>query len=50
MSLEKLNIEKDGKITLLICFINCIIISYFIKHLIENPSSKIKNYILKIKS
>lgn len=50
MALEKLNIEKDGQITLLICFINCIIISHFIKHLIENPSSKIKNYILKIKS
>ncbi|MBJ2123584.1 acyltransferase [Flavobacterium sp. IB48] len=48
--LQKLNIDNEGQIALLICFINCIIISLFIKYLVEKPSSKIKNYVLKIKS
>lgn len=45
--MDKLNIEKEGSISLLFCIINCIIISLIIKYLIENPSSKIKNYLLK---
>lgn len=50
ITLEKLNLDNKGQIVLLICFVNCIIISFFIKYLVEKPSSKIKNYILKIKS
>lgn len=45
--LEKLNIGKEGHITLIFSFVNCILVALIFKYLIENPFSKIKNHILK---
>lgn len=44
---ERINIEKEGNIILIISFINCILVALLFQYLIEKPSSKIKNYVLK---
>jgi peptidoglycan/LPS O-acetylase OafA/YrhL len=45
--MEKLGIEEESHITLIICLLGCILVGIFFKYVIEKPSVKIKNYLLK---
>ncbi|WP_343696136.1 acyltransferase [Flavobacterium sp.] len=44
------NIDSESSFVLIISLANCILIGYVFQYLIEKPSSKIKNYLLKINS
>lgn len=46
---EKLDVNKESHITLIISLLGCILVGIFFKYLIEKPAAKIKNYLLKIK-